>query len=491
MTETFIKYFAIIICGFYSYIKILDLQDLFPSRHKRIYSVAIFMILLAALIILTVLLRFTAPAISIIAMVALSVPLFGGVSSGTVKRSAVCTIIAYGASYTTLAIAASITAIVEFSFVELLHRNFINFIRMGMVSTLQIIVTLIVFKMKRIRHGLVFLVDTGSTDLGIYISASILVISSLLGMNQDDHLAYTVLTCIFLLSGITLWFWWKDRTTTVYLKELHLREIQKLKKELEKKEQYIERLRQENEKLASIIHRDNKQLPAIRTYIYNFFLKAIHSSHKIDYIGETEQLLKNLENIFRDRQAAIKEYEKQNSQTASTGSPPIDLTLNYMAERAADAGIDFHASILKDFSKFLRERISEKDLNTLLADLLENAIIATTLSSKRRILLNIDMNAIEIYDSGIAFPIEVMTSFGLRRITGHAGNGGSGIGLENTYKLCQKYHASFVIEEYNNEDYYSKRVAVCFDDLAQYRVKLKEQNQAAKSSISVNPKVIF
>lgn len=487
MSDIFIKYFVVILCSTYSYIKILNLQSIIAVQRRKFFSVVLFVACLMALVILTLFLRFIAPAISLTVMVALSVPLFRRIYRGTIQRSASCTIIAYGVSYAALAVAACMEAILEISIVSFAHNDLMSSWRMVMAALFQIVVTLVIFRMKRLRRGLVFLVDTGSSDIGVYISASILLLASLLGINQDRHLVYSILTCIFLLAGIALWFWWKDRTTTVYLKELHLREIQTLKKELEQKSRQIKRLQTENEKMAVIIHRDNKQLPAVYAYIRDIFQAGNSRASELD----AEGILKNIDDIFQDRQTAVRELEKQNCQSMDTGSTPIDLTLNYMSKRAMDADIDFHISLPDDFPRFLKERISEEDLNTLLADLLENAIIATTSSSKRRILLNIDMDHIEIYDSGIPFQLEVFVSFGLHRMTSHPADGGTGIGLESTYKLCQKYHASFVIEEYEQEHYYTKRVAICFDSLTQYRVKVMDKSQTSIDALSVNPKIML
>lgn len=72
-------------------------------------------------------------------------------------------------------------------------------------------------------------------------------------------------------------------------------------------------------------------------------------------------------------------------------------------------------------------------MNTLLADLVENAIIAIRSRTSKRILVSISISEghylIDVFDGGIPFEAETIINLGLKKITTHADSSGSGIGL--------------------------------------------------------------
>lgn len=62
--------------------------------------------------------------------------------------------------------------------------------------------------------------------------------------------------------------------------------------------------------------------------------------------------------------------------------------------------------------------------------------------------------------------------FGLKAHTTHAGNGGSGIGLMDIWKLKKKYRASLVITEYAPGTYsYTKQISLIFDAKKHYIIQ--------------------
>ena len=77
--------------------------------------------------------------------------------------------------------------------------------------------------------------------------------------------------------------------------------------------------------------------------------------------------------------------------------------------------------------------IDENLLNTLLADLGENAVIATNKSDTRHIFLSLGVRDgyyyVHVFDSGLCFEPEVIKHLGKARYTTHKEEGGSGIGL--------------------------------------------------------------
>lgn len=108
----------------------------------------------------------------------------------------------------------------------------------------------------------------------------------------------------------------------------------------------------------------------------------------------------------------------------------------------------------------------------LLADLLENAIIATKHSKEKNILVHLGIlyqnYVIEVFDSGIPFESKTLKDFGIKRTTTHSNEGGSGIGLMSIYELMKQYKASFLLEKYNLEKSgFTKKISVIFDRMEQ------------------------
>ena len=122
----------------------------------------------------------------------------------------------------------------------------------------------------------------------------------------------------------------------------------------------------------------------------------------------------------------------------------------------------------------IKDLISENDLNTLILDLGENAVIAVRDAKTKNVLVVLgtenDCFSISIFDSGLPFDNKVIENLGKRRITTHRKTGGSGIGLLTTAELLRKCKASIVVDENIDNENYAKKVSVIFDVLSQCRV---------------------
>lgn len=89
-----------------------------------------------------------------------------------------------------------------------------------------------------------------------------------------------------------------------------------------------------------------------------------------------------------------------------------------------------------------------------------------TMSQERK------FNLTEYQTNGQPFLPEFFQDFGLKAHTTHAGNGGSGIGLMDIWKLKKKYRASLVITEYAPGTYsYTKQISLIFDAKKHYIIQ--------------------
>lgn len=141
-------------------------------------------------------------------------------------------------------------------------------------------------------------------------------------------------------------------------------------------------------------------------------------------------------------------------------------------------------SIACDVKEAVNDLISENDLNTLILDLGENALIAVQKSEIRNVLIVFGSEnesfTVSIYDSGLPFEQQVIENLGKRRITTHRKTCGSGIGLMTTAQLLKKHKASLMIDESIDNESYVKKVSVIFDGLNQLRV-ITQTNKITRS----------
>ncbi len=313
------------------------------------------------------------------------------------------------------------------------------------------------FRIRRFEKGFSFLQDSGSNDTGFFIGASILTAVSFLSFNKGFDFIYLVLFFSILMWGLILISWWRERITKKYWVQSSARTVRGYEKTIGEKEAEIASLRKENERLAKIIHKDNKLIPALE-YSVREFLQSNDKERGVE-------LLKELEDAFQERMGLLKNCGQTGKPFPSTGIASINIMLAYMQQRAAAQDTDLDFRLLEDL-KPLTERIPGEDLRTILADLLENALIAVSGSPVKKVLLNLAVRngsyTIEVYDSGPPFPREVLSNLGIRPVTTHREEGGSGIGLMTVSELCAKCSARFTVEDlsFDSPPCYSKKVYV-------------------------------
>ena len=151
-----------------------------------------------------------------------------------------------------------------------------------------------------------------------------------------------------------------------------------------------------------------------------------------------------------------------------------DVIISYLFRRALEKDIHFDVTITGDI-RFMTESVLEEALlNTLLADLGENAIIATAKAERRNILLSLGVRdgqyCIDVFDSGADFDAGVIENLGRRRYTTHKSEGGSGIGLMTTLEILEKKKGSFELEELRENCLFTKRVSIVLDRCHRVRI---------------------
>lgn len=462
MYKLLIKYFFIIIGSIYVYMGILNVN----IKKKAMYIIfAAFSLMISVMTIILMPHILYAELPLWILFTLFFITIHTGLS---IETSLTATIISYCCSYISLVISAIVISFISVLFKNIFENNILENIIVSQLITgiLQLLLLFLPFRFKRLKNGMPFLFNPRFSTIGMYISMLVLFAAMLLN-NGNTSLIYTIPIILVILSSFFIFIWWRRQITKTYIDKLRDNELQQLNDELKNKYVKIKKLEAENASLAKIIHKDNKLIPAMELAVKDFITTPEKDTGIL--------LIKELEKLSKERKGILTSIETSHKQLDSTKVLSIDSLMKYFQNKAFEYKIDFNLNINGNLKDAIPEVITESELNTLMADIIDNAIIAAQYNSTHNVLViinNIDGFSFEVYDSGNKFDINVLLNFGLKKITTHGDDSGSGIGLMTTYELISKYHASFIIEEFNMENpMYTKKVSVIFDNKNLYIVK--------------------
>lgn len=452
--SVFIKYITIILCAGYTVTRIMNI------RKRQPLATCIFFVVYSIVECSVIcIMRSYIPAISLLAMVIMAMPihrLLLGVGNISVM---VATILSYGITYAEYVLAVLLGGVFYSIFPSKSSTE--DVILCVNIAVFQIILSGLFFKIRRFSHGFSFLTNLQYGDVVVHIMVSILMIFSFVGMNPHNDYVFEMCLCLIFLCGMAFWFWCRSRITQKYREEIIEQKIKEL-------EETVSGLKQDNDRLSEIIHRDNKLIPALDLAVKNFLLTADCDDSQERRIMNAQKIMKQISEITKEREGVICSYEHSHFPEDITGVPGIDALFSLMKHRAAERCISIHFSANCDFHSMISNMISEHELSTILADLIENAIISANDSTDVKEvmveIINTDYYKFCISDSGPAFSKEVLRKFGRERITTHADTGGSGIGLITITNICRKYNASILIGKPAYMPY-TKTITICFDNL--------------------------
>ena len=458
------KYFFIILCSIYIFTKI---QNISVNLRKGIATLAFSAIASAAA-------AFTRKNLSLYTLILIVILLtvfFFFVFKMPPNKTITFTAISLGISYTMCIIQSLIIgSLCYIIFSRFLSQADIDTLSYLIVGIFQFISTFLLFRIKRLNKGFADYKSKINNDLGVFTSLSLILIASLFNSEKNSDFAGTIILFCVLIIGTLLLFWWKRRITNIYLERVFKRNIEILENSLSEQQEINQKLRKSNEELSGIIHRDNKLIPAMESAVEEILTCKSADEQK----EKSRAMLSQLKAMSSERSTILTDYENLHKTLMQTGIFSIDASLKYLMSRANKDNIALDLSVTCNIKEYIKDLISENDLNTLILDLGENALIAVRESEIRNVLVVFGVEnekfVISIFDSGLLFEQKVIDNFGKRRITTHKKTGGSGIGLMTTAELLRKHKASFVIDESIDSENYVKKVSVIFDDLSQCRI---------------------
>lgn len=378
-----------------------------------------------------------------------------------ISRVLVGTMIAITIVYFVLGIAVALEFLIKNIFN--IQNNIINLL---LIFIAEFIILQIFFRMKRLKNGLSFLQkDNEYIEITIInISTVIILLYGLIGneLNNIRHIYF-----YFLILGV-LTIIVIQKTFVIYYKQKLLNDtIAQYEKDIKEKDKKIKNLSNEKYEISRISHEFYNRQKALELKVKEMLTETS------DEIGILDRI-ENLTNEYSQNLQSIKGKDK----LPLTNIPEIDDMFHYMQSECEENNIDFKLQILEEIYYLINNIIPKNKLETLIGDLLRNAIRAVNASdnSYKSILtiIGIKENCYElcVYDSGIEFEIETLMKLGKERSTTHKKRGGNGIGFMTTFQTLKECNASLIIEEKHGiqENDYTKAVKIIFDRKCEYKI---------------------
>jgi len=360
------------------------------------------------------------------------------------------------------------SAVISSSLIHFVHSE--RSVALAAIITifLQGVIIICLFKIKKFKKGVTFIKSKRASALGLVISGVLLLLIVLVNRGISAERAGWVITAVA-LCVVGLIVWWRHGLTKQYREKVKERNIEDFERIIAEMDQKIKKLQEDNEMMSSVIHRDNKLLPSLANKV-NLFMK---SEKHVSIAGK--QILKQIEQLFEERSEIIKHCTYNNATPQSLMCPVIDGVLNHMMMRASEKGVRFESTEINDFAKSIESTISSIKLQTLLADLIENAINVTEKSETKRVFVSFcieeGIHEIHVQDSGRSFEAETLLILGIKKTSTRADEGGSGIGFMTIFEILRECNASLIITEYGHENFeFTKSITVRFDDSFKYIV---------------------
>lgn len=451
-----LKYFALFLSGFYSYLKLssikIQLSNLIDILFAFVFAIGLYYA--------TVKFKFLIPIILLIilclfSLIRFRLPVLKTLTIGTISCG--ITIFIHIISYY---LCLPIVFIVYKYSPSLMTRNIIT---ACIMIFLQIILTFLLLRIKRFKSGVFNHRNDGYVES--MLLASILIIFSISIFYTKDAVnspfEFVMLTIIF--CGLAIILLLRQTITHNYRKQLSKRNEMLYEQHINTLENENAELIKQNAHLSKIIHRDNKLIPAITSSV-----KRLLNNRDGDC--DVYELLDRLEYLSKDRNKAIDDYKHISKlDDIKTGNITLDAVISFLHDKAKQNNVNIHFNFSdKAISSILEKSTDKLDLNTVLCDLGENAIISTKSVENRKILIAFEIDEtshpfICFYDNGEFFDEKVLSCIGRRRITTHKDDGGSGFGLMTIFEILHKYDASFCLNECLKNKEFTKYIKIIFD----------------------------
>lgn len=354
-----------------------------------------------------------------------------------------------------------------------LFKKIINsIIEFFLAGFFQIVLIYSFFKIKRFKDGLSFLKEEkNSKNINIIsIILSIIIIISIIFTTSKYRFIDLSLLFAFPLGIVLIIYLIKKYITEYYKSKMKDKTVEILTEQIKEKDKIIDDISAELAATLKINHKYNHRISAVERAISKLNFSEEFASENANIIELVNELSKKYKN-------ELSLIEKQDN-LPKTEVFGIDNMLEYMNNEANKNNISFEVEVNHNVKEITENSINQSKLETLLADHINDAIIAINYSSNpyRKIMISFDkvsdINEIKIYDTGIEFEIETLIKLGTEQVTTHKDNGGSGIGFITTFETLKECKGSLIIEEYNHDPTnFTKSITIRFDNKNEYKIR--------------------
>lgn len=307
----------------------------------------------------------------------------------------------------------------------------VNVITQIISSSLQILLTILFVKIKRIKNGFSFFDDTKNFGIGLLVSGPIIILTSL---QKETMLYFQVIILFFglMVSSIGLLIWIRSAITHHYRKRLKLRAEEYSKIELAEKNKEIERLTKENTSLSSIIHLDNHLIYKLEATLNNY---------------KNDESINDLLTLSKQRNEYVNNKIINEKLLPTTGNNNVDTVISDMYIKAASRGIDFTLNVDCDINYLIHNIIDQTDFEKLIRCCITNSIvdIESDPDTNGKILFTIskpnDIYEFTIMDNGASKEDNI----------------------KSISEIIEKSKASIKTNHFDNNDSFTKSLTIRFD----------------------------
>ena len=449
---------SIIICTFYTYVKISNIEKL-KIRDKIVIIVSSIIIAILIYYVEKITNVYYGWFILIILVFLINKTIF----KENIFYSTLATIISLSISYVLYVI-----SIILAFFPGIILKSSNNYLNLMIILSIYYVIVNNIYKIKKLKYGMTFLknkIENTFSNILIMNIATITLFSYILLRGYGDiGLGKFGFGCVVL--SIDMFITIKQSFDLYYKQNLLTKDLEQTKAELEERKQEIDKLERENLEFSKSSH--------------SLAHKQKSLEYKLEKLMKTGVDEKSKEAIKQEIQNISKEVykEPQQIELPKTEIEAIDDMFSYMQSECIKDNIKFELQIVGNPFYMINHLISESELEILLADHIKDAIIAINYSdnTNRSILVRIgkidNVYSLYIYDSGIEFEKEVLENLGKKPITTHADSGGTGMGFMNTFDTLNRTKASLIINEIGKPciDNYTKVLIFKFDNKNEFIV---------------------
>ena len=485
--DSIIKYTGLFLCSAFIFAKTIN-----KSKTSFLNKSIIFIFTVVLSSLQYVLQSFSPIQFRIILICFIQSILYSKIFKIKIGYSIIIYIFSISLTYVFYNISTIITLIIEkYLLISFISPN--STILLGISLLLLYVLVYLIFRTKRFRNGFPFIKQMSDNiylEIPFLVFSAIVILLNFIISNIHDMHSTITIAIGFVMISILL-FILVQRSFIFYQKQkLQTKALKDYEQELAETKEKLSIAITEKEKLVKSNHEFYHRQEAINKKLDDLMVKQklLGNTEFGEDIGNLQDRINTLSNEYVQKTKTLPKLVK-------TNIVEIDDMFSYLQSECDKNNIEFILKIECDINYIIENFISKNQLETLLGDMVRNAIIAVNHSSNSfrsiMVVLGIKDNDYEIciFDSGIPFKIETLINLGLRPASTHLDEGGTGIGFITTFETINSCNASFIINENTNSNY-TKSLEIKFDNKNEY-VIISNRSKEIKESNSLDRNIII